>query len=46
MKLRNFLAASDETCSPHLTLPVTAFFFNMPEDEAPLPYMVCWLTLF
>uniref|UniRef100_A0A0R3RUS0 DUF4210 domain-containing protein n=1 Tax=Elaeophora elaphi TaxID=1147741 RepID=A0A0R3RUS0_9BILA len=33
------IAASDETCSPHLTLPVTTFFFNMPEDEAPLPYM-------
>ncbi|VDM08576.1 unnamed protein product [Wuchereria bancrofti] len=33
------IAASDETCSPHLTLPVTTFFFNMSEDEAPLPYM-------
>ncbi|OZC12771.1 hypothetical protein X798_00405 [Onchocerca flexuosa] len=33
------IAASDETCSPHLSLPVTTFFFNMPEDEAPLPYM-------
>ncbi|EFO28396.1 hypothetical protein LOAG_00085 [Loa loa] len=33
------IAASDEACSPHLTLPVTTFFFNMPEDEAPLPYM-------
>ncbi|KAK6106460.1 hypothetical protein QQG55_24305 [Brugia pahangi] len=33
------IAASDETCFPHLTLPVTTFFFNMSEDEAPLPYM-------
>uniref|UniRef100_A0A915Q576 Atos-like conserved domain-containing protein n=1 Tax=Setaria digitata TaxID=48799 RepID=A0A915Q576_9BILA len=33
------IAASDETCSPHITLPVTTLFFHVPEDEAPLPYM-------
>ncbi|VDN39595.1 unnamed protein product [Gongylonema pulchrum] len=33
------ITASGATCSPHIKLPVTTFFFEMPEDEAPLPYL-------
>lgn len=33
------IAASGTFCSPHLTLPVKTFFFNLSEDHAPSPYL-------
>lgn len=33
------IAASGTFCSPHVTLPVTTFFFNLSEDHAPSPYL-------
>ncbi|KHN87411.1 Uncharacterized protein Tcan_13919 [Toxocara canis] len=36
------IAASGSFCPPHTTLPVTTFFFNLSDDDAPSPY----LTLF
>lgn len=33
------IAASGSFCSPHVTLPVTTFFFNLSDDHAPSPYL-------
>lgn len=33
------IAASGTFCAPHVTLPVTTFFFNLSDDDAPSPYL-------
>ncbi|MFH4974347.1 hypothetical protein AB6A40_001056 [Gnathostoma spinigerum] len=32
-------ASGHRRCLPHITLPVTTFFFNISEDDAPSPYL-------
>jgi hypothetical protein len=34
------LAASGAFCPQHVRLPVTTFFFNLSDDNAPSPYLV------
>ena len=34
------LSASGSFCPKHITLPVTAFFFKLSDDNAPSPYLV------
>lgn len=34
------IGASGSFCPPHLSLPVTAYFFNLSDDNAPSPYLV------
>ena len=34
------IGASGNFCPKHCSLPVTAFFFNLSEDNAPSPYLV------
>ena len=34
------LGASGSFCPRHVTLPVTAYFFKLSEDNAPSPYLV------
>ena len=34
------IGASGSFCPKHVTLPVTAFFFNLSDDNAPSPYLV------
>ena len=34
------IGASGSFCPKHLTLPVTAFFFSLSDDNAPSPYLV------
>lgn len=40
------ISASGSFCPKHVTLPVTAFFFSLSDDNAPSPYLVsnCLLT--
>ena len=35
------IGASGSFCPKHVSLPVTAFFFNLSDDNAPSPYLVC-----
>jgi len=34
------IGASGSFCPQHITLPVTAFFFSLSDDNAPSPYLV------
>ena len=34
------IGASGSFCPRHLSLPVTAYFFNLSDDNAPSPYLV------
>lgn len=34
------IGASGAFCPSHLTLPVTAFFYHVSEDDAPSPFLV------
>ena len=34
------IGASGAFCPKHVVLPVTAFFFNLSDDNAPSPYLV------
>ena len=40
------IGASGTFCPKHVTLPVTAFFFNLSDDNAPSPYLVSHLSMF
>lgn len=43
MLLKGFtaeLGASGSFCPQHITLPVTAAFFNLSDDGGPSPYLV------
>ena len=39
------ICASGAFCPKHLTLPVTAFFFSLSEDNAPSPYLVSEINI-
>ena len=34
------IGASGSFCPKHVTLPLTAFFFSLSDDNAPSPYLV------
>ncbi len=34
------IGASGNFCPKHVTVPVSAFFFNLSDDNAPSPYLV------
>jgi len=34
------IGASGSFCPKHVTIPVTAFFFSLSDDNAPSPYLV------
>ena len=39
------IGASGQFCPKHISLPVTAFFFNLSDDNAPSPYLVRYFKI-
>ena len=38
------IGAGGTFCPKHVTLPVAAYFFQLSDDNAPSPYLVCILN--